>query len=97
MKSFFLLTLTILILSSCTKQNQEATVIIDCTGTYLRVKQKDYHVCNDHLIEAYNDGDVITGSFKSLGKDYQCEYAPEIVCEMYHENEGWIEITKILD
>lgn len=45
-KVFFLLILS-LIVASCEKEpNGTMTVVLDCTGTYLRQDGKDNHVCN---------------------------------------------------
>ncbi len=67
-------------------------VVRDCTGTYLRINKKDYHVCNIERIATYADGQTIKAAFKKIG---ECEKQPEIVCMMFHENEGWVEITKV--
>lgn len=77
---------------SCKKvSNEEATIVRDCTGTYLRYNNKDYHVCNHDKLAAYPDGKKLLVSFKKIN---QCSgsAAEENVCHMLHENEGWIEV-----
>ncbi len=69
------------------------TVIKDCTGTYLRLDGKDYHVCNLEKVSAYTNGAKIPVTFKILE---DCAHSKEtITCYMLHKNEGWIEVEKI--
>jgi hypothetical protein len=80
---------------SCKKvANVEATIVRDCTGTYLRFDSKDYRVCNHDKLASYPDGKKLVVSFKKVN---QCNgsAADEIVCYMFHENEGWIEVLKV--
>jgi hypothetical protein len=52
-------------LFSCKKKrNRSFTVIKDCTGTYLRFGEKDYHVCNLEKLSSYTDGTKVTTTFK---------------------------------
>ena len=67
-------------------------VIKDCTGKYLRFNEKDYHICNIEIVENYNNGAEVKASFKKID---DCQDNDEIVCEMLHNNEGWINVTKI--
>ena len=83
--------------SSCasTKIKQESVKLVrDCTGTYLRFNEKDYKVCNLNKVSDYSDGQMVTASFR---KSDQCtdKSQPDMVCMMYHENEGWIQVTDI--
>ncbi|MES2621912.1 MAG: hypothetical protein V4615_13765 [Bacteroidota bacterium] len=73
---------------------QIATVVKDCTGTYLRLYQKDYHVCNPEKVEAFANGVTITASFDRI---ITCNGSAkdDIVCMMMHENEGWINVKGI--
>ena len=80
---------------SCKKvSNEEVIIVRDCTGTYLRYKNKDYHVCNHDKLKAYPDGKEVKVSFKKIN---QCKSSAseENVCHMFHENEGWIEVQKV--
>jgi len=87
-----LFTLTFFV-SSCDKVgNVEVTVIKDCTGSYLRYEGKDFHICNIETVENIQSETVIKASFKKVEK---CNTDTLAVCMMYHENEGWIEITEI--
>lgn len=84
---------TALVFTSCTKVNyKNATVIKDCTGSYLRINEKDYHICNDETVENYQSGEEVTASFKKIEN---CSNDTLIVCELYHQNEGWIEVTEV--
>jgi hypothetical protein len=80
---------------ACTKErNVNMIVIRDCTGTYLQKEGKDYHVCNLEKVKAFSDGAQVRASYKRLN---ECKGSgiDQIVCMMYHENEGWIEVLSI--
>ena len=67
------------------------TIERDCTGTYLSQNGLDYHVCNNEMLEDYEDGEEIKVSHKKVS---DC-ISHGITCLLYHENEGWIEVKKI--
>ena len=80
-------------LGACGKLETRAIVVKDCTGTYLRINQKDYMVCNYEVLQNYSNGAEIKVDFKT---EESCFHLIDlVVCEMYHENEGLIQITKI--
>jgi hypothetical protein len=82
-------------LMSCKKESgKKMTVVKDCTGSYLRVDGKDYQVCNLEKTNPFPNGAAVTVSFKNISK---CtgSAADQIVCMMYHESEGWIEVVSI--
>jgi hypothetical protein len=82
-------------LSSCKKErNQTVTVERDCTGTYLSLDGKDYHVCNLEKVSSFSDGVTVTATFKKI-KECNGSAKDAIVCAMLHANEGWIEVDKI--
>lgn len=92
---FSLVMLIVLTLSmtSCTKHATRAVVLKDCTGTYLRIHNKDYNVCNFELIQSYPEGTELNVFFQKID---ECNpLGDPIICEMYHKTEGIIEITKI--
>jgi hypothetical protein len=81
----------LLLVFSCKKVKQEKmTIIRDCSGTYLRFEGKDYHVCNFEKLETFPDNAAVTASFKKV--DNCTDMA---VCLLFHENEGWVEVTDI--
>lgn len=93
MRNFLLISLSTLVIAACgTKSNTEMEVIRDCTGTYLRNNDKDYHVCNVTTLEDKSEGEMVVVSYTHLE---QCTEGPDIVCELYHKNEGWIEVTAV--
>lgn len=82
-------------LMSCKKESGEkVTVVKDCTGTYLQINGKDYQVCNLEKTNGFANGTTVIASYKKISK---CtgSAADQIVCMMYHENEGWIEVMSI--
>lgn len=85
----------VVILSSCRKEKLERmTVVRDCTGTYLRFNDKDYHVCNISKVASYDNGAEIRASFDRIE---QCTLpvTGQAICEMMHDNEGWIEVKEV--
>ena len=88
--TFTAILLTILI--SCSKvNNKNMTVIKDCTGSYLRFNGKDYQICNIEIVEGFENGVEVEASFEKID-DCENNWA---VCYMLHENEGWVNVTKI--
>jgi hypothetical protein len=82
-------------LVSCKKmRNESATVVRDCTGTYLRINEKDYQVCNPEKVAAYSDGTTVTARFKKI-KECNGSARDGITCKMFHQNEGWVEVEKV--
>src|SRR5688572_10559448 len=67
-------------------------IITDCTGSYLRYQQKDYKVCNINALAGYNGGAWVNASFSKIGN---CRENPGYICNMYHENEGFITVLCI--
>jgi hypothetical protein len=94
MKKAFLFSAMAFALISCKKEKlRSMTVVKDCTGVYLRVDGKDYHVCNDGLLEKYSSGASVMATVKTIS---DCpEQSDRIVCMMFHENEGWVEIVSL--
>ena len=94
-KTFLITTFTTILLTiliSCSKvNNKNMTVIKDCTGSYLRFNGKDYQICNIEIVEDFENGVEVEASFERID---DCENN-WIVCYMLHENEGWINVTKI--
>jgi hypothetical protein len=91
--SISLLLFLALSLSACDKCSRNVVVVKDCTGSYIRIDQKDYLVCNFEVLQSYTDGAEIQVEFQKITN---CVHLGDpIICEMYHPNEGFIEITKI--
>ena len=72
----------------------DATLIKDCTGVYLRLNNKDYHVCNTEKTTAL-DGNIPVIATYRLISDCTGTASHAVVCMMLHQNEGWIEIEQI--
>lgn len=97
----FLVFISIFLATSCKKEDvitdfegTKALVLRDCTGTYLKINQKDYHVCNTNLTNRFSDNSFVEVIYTKISV---CtgEANNGIVCMMYRENEGWIEIKNI--
>lgn len=87
-----LIILPILFVSCSKVSKRNMTVIKDCTGSYLRFHGKDYQVCNLESVLDYESGTEVKASFK---KTDNCPDSDDAICELFHENEGWINVTKI--
>jgi galactitol-specific phosphotransferase system IIB component len=87
--------LAILALPFCKKAAVSTSVVIkDCTGVYLRSNGKDYHVCNTETTEPFANGTNVSVTFKKI-RECNGTAKKAIVCAMLHQNEGWVEVTKI--
>lgn len=94
MKKLLLVVFVLPIIISCTKEYKTAKVVRDCTGTYLQITGKDYHVCNIEKTNSYKDDETVKATFSSVS-ECKGSAADQAVCLMYHENEGWIEVKSI--
>lgn len=95
MKKLFILIIITSLFTNCKKENYvNATVVKDCIGTYLRVSDKDYQVCNIEKTVSFNDQEKVLANFNLLK---QCTGTATTVpvCYMLHTNEGWINIIDI--
>ena len=94
--TLYLITLLlILTFCSCKKEvAKNATVIKDCTGTYLRLNGKDYKVCNFDKVSSFQNGVNVSVNFTELK---QCDNPANIIptCYMLHQFDSWIEIESI--
>ena len=94
-RNFIAVIFFLLILSGCSKEDfQNAIVVRDCTGTYLRVTDKDYRVCNLDKVASFPDGAEVTAKFKTIDGD-DCDALHDFWCAMFHASEGMIKIEKI--
>lgn len=89
-----LLTLTLSSLISCEKDNNAKSVVVikDCTGDYLRYDSKDYLVCNRDKLADFDNNTNAIATFKRIET---CSGEPYVVCMMYHQHEGYIEVKSI--
>ncbi|SFH85882.1 hypothetical protein [Halpernia frigidisoli] len=78
--------------SISTNQFHSATIVKDCSGTYLRTAEKvDYLVCNSELLKDKKEGEKVSVNFKMTT---ECpERNGEIRCMLYHENKGLVRIS----
>jgi hypothetical protein len=90
-----LISFSALLCLACTKEQTDNMIVIrDCTGTYLQKEGKDYQVCNLEKVQAFADGAEVKASYKKLN-ECKGSGADQIVCMMYHQHEGWIEVFTI--
>lgn len=91
------LLILIIILPSCNrKYSQSASIVRDCTGTYLRWKNADYYILNDEITDEFNDAEEVNVTFKDVTKNTdKLTFENESNCMLYHAIEGIVEIKKI--
>lgn len=96
MKKMFLWVSALLLMSATCKKSVNIPMVFikDCTGTYLRYNDKDYHICNTEKVEGFTNGDTVIAKFTKL-KECNGKAKDGIICMMYHANEGWIEIQSV--
>ena len=76
---------------SCQKdEDQEATIIRDCTGTYLQVEGHDYYVCNYEEVSNFSDNETV---YVKYFKVDECGLVG--VCTLYHPKAGNVEVIEI--
>ena len=61
------LAMFLLLFTTCDKLpgSVEAEIMQDCTGTYLRIADDNYHVCNRNKTDKFKNGDKVAVSFKT--------------------------------
>ena len=79
------------LISSCKKNAEGAEVIRDCTGTYLRIDNEDYKVCNSEILNDYTEGASVSVKYKKV---QNCE-DEGAVCMLYHSYFASIEISEV--
>jgi hypothetical protein len=94
MKQVVFVALLSVVLTACSSVNGvQAIVVRDCTGTYIRVSEKDYLVCNNDLLEKKQTGDTVRVRFQSIQTCPRLDTT--IVCMMYHEHNGLVKLKKV--
>lgn len=82
------------ITACCKKPKESATLIRDCTGTYLRVNGKDYQVCNIEKVNDFSDGASVHASYNVIS---ECNGSAkdQYTCQPLRASDGWVEIIRI--
>lgn len=95
-RGFYLMAILICLFSiSCKKEMPDQAILIrDCTGTYLRIKNTDYKICNIEKVAVFKTGTTVSVSFKKIPECNGKGNFP-ITCYMMHHFESWIEIEGI--
>ena len=81
------------LLTSCDKAYTDALVERNCTGTYVKMGEDYFAVCNADVLTEYTHGSAVDIQYKKLS---DCTaYLDDVICMMYFHHEGYVEITKI--
>lgn len=90
-----IITIIFIGVSSCKKRTDGTmTVIKVCEGTYLRLNNKDYKICNENKLEKYGNGAIVKARFV---RDDGC-VSDRAFCMVLHDYEtemGNFRVTKI--
>lgn len=89
-KAFFYTAIMFIALSICARKKEldtTATVVIDCSGTYLRVDGKDLRVCNLEKVAVFQDVAKVSANFKKI-KDCTGSGSLSTGCYLYHAYES---------
>jgi len=93
MKNIFISILFLTTLVSCHKETKNnATIVKDCTGDYIRIDSKDYFICNDEMAINFKNNTQVYVEYNTVDK---CDQPNDAICLMLHLSEGAIKITKI--
>lgn len=66
-------------------------IIRDCTGTYIRMNEKDFKVCNEEAVKNIDSDTSVNLTFQNVDS---CPVDEDVVtCMMYHKNAGFVEVT----
>lgn len=93
----------VLVITSCVKKSTElkpnenltyfkVKLDKDCSGNYITDRGATYRVCNLEVFDDLKKGAEIEVAYTKIDK-CDGEAVKRMTCSMYHENEGWIEIT----
>lgn len=94
--SLFLGLLVVIFLSSCDCHKtedclpQSVTIIKDCTGSYFRANNKDYIICNEEVVNNYENNTNVHAIFN---RQDGCGYTGD--CYLYHHYEYAIKVVSI--
>jgi hypothetical protein len=95
-KLFFLfLTLSFTFFISCSKDFVQVDAIVEknCTGTYLKINNKYFYVCNQSTLSSYPSGQSISVSYELLES---CAAMLQPTCDLNFGYESIIEIKEII-
>lgn len=99
MKKLFILLFasSLLLISSCSKDFLQVNAIVEknCTGSYLKINDKFYYVCNKEKLDSYTQGQSINVQYKVLEG---CKSKEETnACTMAFNYEAIVEIKEIIN
>lgn len=91
-KKLMFIALLPLALVSCGKLKQrEMLVVRDCTGTYLRLDDRDYKVCNTNATDIFVEGTMVRAAVQTNASCNDDGY----YCEMYHQYDSRVRVLSI--
>jgi len=95
-KLFFLfLTFSFIFFISCSKDFLQVDAVVEknCTGSYLKIDNKYYYVCNQSMISSYASGQSISVSYEVLEG---CAGLSTPACDLKFNYDSIIEIKEII-
>ena len=83
---------TSLVVTSCQKHTRNATVVRDCTGTYIQLGIKEHLVVNPETLASFSDDAEIRVEYE---KASQSDVDNGIVCELYHPFDDYVRVIEV--
>jgi hypothetical protein len=84
--------IALIFLISCTKNKfNQAEVVKNCTGNYLKMNNKIYAACNADELDKYSNGTTISVKYKKI-KECSHESQNQYVCFMAFNYDSFIEL-----
>lgn len=97
MRKLFILLLStsLFVFASCSKDFLQVDAIVEknCTGSYLKINDNFFYVCNSEKVASYTSGQAISVSYEALEG---CKSKGTPTCDLNFNYEGIIEIKEIL-
>jgi hypothetical protein len=95
MRILAIVLLSVIVIAACRGGKYTlAEITINCTGTYLAINGKYYHVCNVDKLGNKANRDVVKVIYNRISQCHDAS-ANNPVCFMNFASSGWIEIEKI--
>ncbi len=101
MKYVFQIGVVLLLLAQCkslqdhhvTEDFQTVVIVRNCSGTYVKIDEQDFQVCNAEALEKFDDGESVDIEYEDVEK---CENKEGVaVCMLYHPHEGYVFVNQV--
>ena len=89
---FFIILLLLGLVWGCGKEDWKNAVLVrDCTGSYIRLEDKEFLICNQKKVSFIETGTKIEVVISQVSECTQ----EGIVCMMLHEHDGFVKVERV--